>query len=139
MLHTCDMSPEKQALQEYLSCLFGTHEFDCSETIKYKQWVHTDRTTLVSLESDAGDFIDTICESFSKLTQHHFIAKAQTDALNTFKGKLDPSEAIILLDFAENYAFIIQDAVQGHHWDNRNCASFCNVPQGFNNLRPEMP
>ena len=27
-------------------------------------------------------------------------------------------QAIVLLDFAENYSFVCQDAVQGFHWDN---------------------
>jgi len=31
---------------------------------------------------------------------------------------LSPGSVIVLLDFAENYSFLIQDAVQGHHWDN---------------------
>ena len=34
------------------------------------------------------------------------------------KENIPNNTAIILLDFAENYSFVIQDAVQGHHWDN---------------------
>ena len=113
MLHACDKCPGKEALQEYLKDQLDAHEFDLSDTIKYKQWVHTDRTTLISLEITASDFTDIMCESFNNLTQHHFIAKAQSKALNTFKENIDCSTAIILLDFAENYGFIIQDAVQG--------------------------
>ena len=62
--------------------------------------------------------LDTICDSFNNLTQHHFIAKSQSEALKLFKEVIDCTTAIILLDFAENYGFIVQDAVQGHHWDN---------------------
>ena len=28
------------------------------------------------------------------------------------------NEIIVLLDFAENYSFLVQDAVQGYHWEN---------------------
>ena len=34
------------------------------------------------------------------------------------KQDLKPGELIILMDFAENYSFIVQDAVQGFHWEN---------------------
>ena len=32
--------------------------------------------------------------------------------------KLKENELIILLDLAENYSFVEQDAVQGYHWNN---------------------
>ena len=28
---------------------------------------------------------------------------------------------IVLLDFAENFSFIVQDAVQGFYWENSQC------------------
>ena len=31
---------------------------------------------------------------------------------------------LILLDFAENYSFVVQDAAQGFHWDNRQCTLY---------------
>ena len=34
------------------------------------------------------------------------------------KENLPSNQAIILLDFAENYSFIAQDAVEGYHWNN---------------------
>ena len=30
-------------------------------------------------------------------------------------------EVIILRDFAENYPFIVQDEIQGYHWNNQQC------------------
>ena len=38
--------------------------------------------------------------------------------MKDLKEKLKENELIILLDFAENYSFIMQDAVQGYHWNN---------------------
>lgn len=53
---------------------------------KYKQWVYTDRTRLVSLEATAAGFLDKSNVNHS-VTQHHLIAKAQSDTLNAFKEK----------------------------------------------------
>ena len=44
--------------------------------------------------------------------------KGQSTYLKDLKENLQSNVAIVLLDFAENYSFVIQDAVQGHHWDN---------------------
>ena len=30
-------------------------------------------------------------------------------------------ECIVLLDFAENYKYVVQDEVQSFHWNNRQC------------------
>jgi hypothetical protein len=56
-----------------------------------------------------------------KLTAHHFIVKKQAEFLRLLKSKLPEAEVILLLDFAENYSFIVQDAAQGYHWDNSQC------------------
>lgn len=60
-------------------------EFDLSDTINYKQWVHADRATFALLENTVVSFIDFICESFDNLIQYHFIAKFQFEVLKTLK------------------------------------------------------
>ena len=35
--------------------------------------------------------------------------------------KIDSSTVLFLGDFAENYKFVIQDEVQGLHWNNSQC------------------
>jgi len=52
------------------------------------------------------------------LRQHHFIAKAQASYLRTIKKNLEGDQAVIMLDFAENCSFVVQDAVHGFHWNN---------------------
>ena len=34
------------------------------------------------------------------------------------KETLQQDTTIILLDFAENYSFVVQDAIQGFYWEN---------------------
>ena len=118
MIHLYDSCPGKEGLQAYLNEVFEQNDFDVDDVVSYKQWVHTDRTTLVSVQSPLHEFIDVVCSSFDHLRHHHFIMKAQASFLRSLKDGLAPDTAIILLDFAENYSFIVQDAVQGHHWDN---------------------
>ncbi len=52
------------------------------------------------------------------LSSHHFVAKHQSEHLKSLKTNLKPAELIILMDVAENYSFIVQDASQGFHWEN---------------------
>ena len=49
---------------------------------------------------------------------HHFISKSQSSYLNATKMSLKHDECIVIGDFAENYNFLVQDAVQAFHWDN---------------------
>ena len=37
------------------------------------------------------------------------------------KDSLDEETGVLVGDFAENYSFVVQDAAQGHHWDNSQC------------------
>ena len=118
MIHLCDLCNGKTAVQEYLSEMFASHEYDNDDTIAYKQWLHTDRTTIVNLTTTVQEFIQITTDALDGLRQHHYISKAQSKFLAQLKDSIAPDEAIILLDFAENYSFIVQDAVQGQHWDN---------------------
>ena len=49
------------------------------------------------------------------------IAKSQAQYLKERKENLDEKTCIILLDFAENYHYIVQDEVQGYHWNKEQC------------------
>ena len=81
------------------------------------QWISTDRTIMNKLTS-VDKYITLLANKVFALCEHHFIAKAQSDYLKTQKENLQHNEAIIVLDFAENCSFVIQDAVQGFNWEN---------------------
>ncbi|MES9880157.1 MAG: hypothetical protein ABW185_04670 [Sedimenticola sp.] len=119
MIHRCPECPGADELRSHLETLCGVSDrLAPDETIQYKQWLTTDRTTLQTLSMPLQEFIDTIVEKTDKLTSHHYIAKHQAAYLSSLKENLGPDEAIIILDFAENYSFVVQDAAQGFHWDN---------------------
>jgi len=70
--------------------------------------------TLDSVEN----FIDSLCSSVDKATDHQFIAKSQSSYLCSTKDRLKPNEsAVNLLNFVVNYSFVCQDALQSFHWE----------------------
>ena len=52
---------------------------------------------------------------------HSYISKSQLRYLKKLKSEIDSSTVLFLGDFAENYQFVIQDEVQGFHWNNSQC------------------
>ena len=64
------------------------------------------------------DFMEKLIQEIDHLTTHHYIAINQSQYLKYLKDNLKPNQAIIILDFAENYSFIVQDGIQGFHWNN---------------------
>ena len=75
-------------------------------------------TTMNKLTSSVDEYITLLANKVFALCEHHFIAKAQSEYLRTRKKNLQQDEPIILLDFADNYLFVIEGVVQGFHWEN---------------------
>ena len=81
-------------------------------------FLSTDRTTLASHHSTVEAFISKTIDDVCELCPHHFISKAQANHLSVAEENLLQNEVIILLDFAKNYSFVVQDVVQGFHNEN---------------------
>lgn len=116
MLHRCDKCPGKEGVTAYMANAFS--KLDPEQQIEFKQWIFTDRATIEARQLPLEEFSLELCEKVTSLTSHHFIAKHQSNYLKSSKESLTESKLIILLDFAENYSFVVQDAVQGFHWEN---------------------
>ena len=69
-------------------------------------------------ESEFDNFIENFVRKFGKLPEHHYVAKKQAVFFKQLKENLQFWECVIVLDFAKNYSFSIQDAAQGFHWNN---------------------
>lgn len=89
-----------------------------TEEIVYKQWVTVDRNNLETFIKPYNDFVDTLVEKLEKLLPHSFITKQQQQFLQNAKSSLNESEYLVICDFSENVSFVIQDSVQGYHWNN---------------------
>lgn len=112
----CAMCPGINKIIKYLEELFDA---EYVEHITYKQWVTIDRTNLEILQSSVEDFLDKFSSKLLALLPHTFIAQQQSLFLKERKEQLEPGECIVSGDFSENYAFVIQNSVQGVHWNNR--------------------
>ena len=118
MVHRCSDCPGKVDLVfslQHLECLEETLE------IKFWQWQSTDQTTLNTLTLPTDEFIELAASKLDKLTTHSFIAQSQAQYLKNRKDLLTFDTAIILGEFSENYSFVVQDEVQGYHWNKNQC------------------
>ena len=122
MVHRCTNCPGRLNLISFLHQLISDHG-RINEEITFQQWESTDRTTLVHIVMDMPEFIEFLAYKLDDLTSHSFIAKCQAKYLNSLKESLPltTTSCVVLADFAENYAMIVQDAIQGWHWTNLQC------------------
>lgn len=121
MVHRCPDCPGKDALTRLLN--FQFKDYDEEDIIHFQQWESTDRTQINNLCLAVNEFIELVAEKMDQLTAHSFIAKSQAAYLRSRKEGLKDEEGIALVDFAENFEFVIQDEAQGYHW----CKIYCTV------------
>ena len=89
--------------------------------ISYKQWTSTDRADFICQTATIDEFIETLCSKLDDITSHSYIACSQAKYLKSLKESLNSKEVIVLGDFAENYQFVVQDEIQGYHWNKQQC------------------
>jgi len=119
MLHGCPSCPGVSVIEDYLTNFYETNHI---ENLTYQQWVSTDKTSVTLHTATAEEFAQGLAAAVNKLKRHSYIAKAQSYHLKQHKENLKPNEAIVLLDFSENYSFVIQDEAQSYHWNNTQCS-----------------
>jgi len=114
-LGLCDKCPGVENIIEELQ---QTFDDKLIENVKYKQWVTIDRTSLQTLISTVDEFLQLLSNDLKKLLLHSFLVKKQMEFLNYKKKNIMKNECIVICDFSENYAFVLQNSVQGVHWNN---------------------
>ena len=62
-----------------------------------------------------------------ELCHHYFIKVQQAAYLKDAKAILDNETCIILMDFLENYSFLVQDAIQSFYWQNQQGIHLLNL------------
>ena len=119
MIHRCSKCPGNTAFSDHVKTKFTQEDMSEEDLVTFKQWDHSDRgCTLITRTESMEAFVVELTQQMENLTTHHYIAKSQAAFLSSCKSSLSEGTVLVLLDFAENYSFIVQDAVQGHHWDN---------------------
>ena len=117
MLHGCNNCPGSSTVKEYRTELFEEHSID---HVNVKQWQKSNFIcSLYPTSLHVDEFINEVRSQIDTLCQHHFKAKSQSAYLQHVKTPLKPHHALILLDLADNYSFLVHDIIQGFHWNNR--------------------
>ena len=79
-----------------------------------------------TLVKSSEEFVPYFSQKVCELLPHAFIAMKQSSFSREVKENLSTGEYQVIVDFAENYAFTVQDAIPGFHWNN-NQATVYNI------------
>lgn len=120
-LRRCKKCPGIIKLKDHLQTVFFDVE---ASTITFKQWVNEPQCTLETITKNISEFVDYFCDQIETLLLHDFICKAQASYVKNKKESLKEGEFLIVSDFAENYAFVVQNAAQGFHWNNNQATIY---------------
>lgn len=127
MMNKCNKCPSNTGVLETFENLIEEHDMK-ERNIKYKNWIETGTAAaLESFEVDSNRFKNVLCKEICELTFHHYVAENQKQYLNYCKNNLAHDTCIILMDFSENYSFIIQQSVQAFYYNNSSATvhPFC--------------
>lgn len=111
-------------LENFSDLLLGILNQNNIRQVIFSKWQSTDRCTLRQECLPTEDFVEELCEKLKELISHDFISKAQSKFISNKKENLQEDEVLLQCDFAENYAYVLQDAAQGFHYNNDQCTVF---------------
>ena len=114
-LNKCKYCPGVTELKETLLTALDMNMID---NVVFKQWTAVDRSRLETFSMPSDEFVELLCDKLKLLSPHSFIASQQSSFYKDCKSALQPGELVVTADFSENYAFVLQDAAQGFHWNN---------------------
>ena len=122
-LSECPSCKDKD-LQGYKNLILNSFRELEIPSVTVQQWEGTDRSNIVSKTKKIDDFVSDLFKQLYKLKEHHYISKSQSEYLQELKQNLQPDELIIGGDFAENFQFVIQDAIQSSYWSTDSATIF---------------
>lgn len=82
--------------------------------------MRTDSTEIKDVTLNTDDFLEKFLDYVPRMLEHHYINKKQTAYLKYLRDtKIKESGAItVQVDFAQNYNFVVQNAVQVSIYEN---------------------
>ena len=95
MLNHCDLCPEQTVVHNFLKEKVLLN-YMIDDLIKHKQWVSINTSNLEEHEDDFDDFHDKLTSMIFELTEHHFIAKKQSEFLRVKKASLKFDEPVLI-------------------------------------------
>lgn len=126
----CDTKAEKCMTNKCRICQYDVQyllklDLDMLQKVKYKQW-GKDQGHLKVLEKEVTlqFLIQEINKMIPTFKTHSYIKKIQSDYFDERKKNLNENDAVIQVDFAENYSLIAQDEIQSAHWQHSQTTLF---------------
>ncbi|KAG1681434.1 hypothetical protein GQR58_011827 [Nymphon striatum] len=105
MQRSCDACPGTEALKEFLEELFNENEMDDDDNVEYKQWMHTDRTQLVtvSVKVNLPFYSEFDCKSAGVLVRwNKWRARLENNAFVGYNITDDCQKKALPLSYAGN-------------------------------------
>ena len=140
-LGQCPQCPNLDGIYQQLD----SHWFFCftdqaeeEENVDILQWESVDRGELSTQTLTKGKLREKIAEDTLELREHHHVAKEQARYFKMRKDNLQENEAVIVMDFAENFAFELQESSQASYFHKQQASVFVAVVYTRNPV-PDMP
>ena len=86
------------------------------ERISYLQWASSDKDIKKNYSVEATDFLDTMIETLKEYRTHKFLVQKFTEFYNKKKDELLPNEAILQMDYSENFKVTNQSEIQSAYY-----------------------
>ena len=116
MIQCCHECLEKDNLKNCLvENMLGLEESDIeySDTdINLSMWVGTDTANLITQSLQVVEFVNLLATAINDMTAHGYISKSQSTYIMNQNKNLDSDTCITMIDFAENYQYVLRDEIQ---------------------------
>ncbi|KAJ8879974.1 hypothetical protein PR048_020595 [Dryococelus australis] len=108
------------------------------KTISWKEWINVgNHSKVVTKTMPYEGAIKELKDNMEKFKLHCFIKKVEAEYFEESKKNLKDNEAVVQIDFAENYALISQDEIQSAHWSHDQVTVFtCRIWLSTQEMKP---
>ncbi|XP_046662375.1 uncharacterized protein LOC124358190 [Homalodisca vitripennis] len=101
---------------------------DLEAQISWKQWGEVNKRPVITyVETTIGEAMEMVQNMLGKFKVHCYIKNVQSEYFEYKKKNATQGEAVLQIDFAENYSCIAQDEIQSAHWSNTLVTIFTGV------------
>lgn len=130
-LLTCDLENEVCMTNKCLRCESSIKEIaplKCDKTafICWKQWVESNGGSfeIKFHNGDMQDIVNSMDSQLLKFKTHFYVKNVQSAYFRNKKENIPYSEAVLQIDFAENFAIVAQNEIQSAHWRHKQATVF---------------
>lgn len=127
MYRTCPNCPKRNEIEKILEELLFPKDADIvsseededeeEDYYSYKEWTSTDRSELLTKRCSKSELLNLLTDKSISFLTHMYVTNQQSGYLKYVRKNLKTNEALILMDFAENYKYVVQDDIQARYWN----------------------